>query len=139
VIILDTNVLSETLSPGPSVAVMAWLGAQERSEVFTTAITQAELLYGIETLPAGKRRSFLAPAVKRIFSDEFPGRILAFDAEAAEVYPGIVAGRQAMGRPISQLDAMIASIAGSRAGAIATRNVRNFEYCGIEVLNPWAE
>jgi toxin FitB len=118
---------------------MAWLGAQERSEVFTTAITQAELLYGIETLPAGKRRSFLAAAVKRIFSDEFPGRILAFDAEAAEVYPGIVAGRQAMGRPISQLDAIIASIAGSRAGVIATRNVRDFEYCGIEVLNPWAE
>jgi hypothetical protein len=139
VIILDTNVLSEALSPAPSGAVMTWLGAQDRMAVFITAITQAELLYGIEVLPAGKRRSFLSAAVKRIFSDEFPGRILAFDEEAANAYPGIVAGRQAMGRPISQLDAMIASIAGSRGGAIATRNVHDFEYCGIEVMNPWVE
>jgi len=139
VIILDTNVLSEALSPAPSRTTMAWLAAQDRGAVFTTAITQAEVLYGIEILPAGKRRSSLSAAVKRIFRDEFPGRILAFDEEAAGVYPGIVAGRAAMGRPISQLDAMIASIAGSRGSAIATRNVRDFEHCGIEVVNPWFE
>jgi predicted nucleic acid-binding protein len=137
VILLDTSVLSEALSLAPSEAVMAWLGAQDRLAVFTTAITQAELLHGIEILPAGKRRNFLAAAVKRIFSDEFQGRILAFDGEAAGVYPGIVARRATMGRAISQLDAMIAAIAGSRGGAIATRNVRDFEHCGIEVVNPW--
>jgi predicted nucleic acid-binding protein len=137
VIILDTNVLSEALSPTPSETVMAWLGAQDRLTIFITAITQAELLYGIEILPAGKRRNFLSTAVKRIFTDEFPGRILAFDEQAADAYATIVARRAAMGRPISQFDAMIAAIAGSRGGAIATRNVPDFEGCGIEVLNPW--
>ena len=137
-IVLDTNVLSEVLSPTPSEAVMAWLGAQDRLAIFVTAITQAELLYGIEILSAGKRRILLSTAVKRIFTDEFAGRILAFDEQAADVYAGIVARRAAMGRPISQFDAMIAAIAGSSGGAIATRNVRDFEHCGIEVLNPWA-
>ncbi|HEY3456012.1 MAG TPA: type II toxin-antitoxin system VapC family toxin [Bryobacteraceae bacterium] len=137
-IILDTNVLSEALSPAPSDSVMNWLGAQDRLAVFVTAITQAELLYGIEILPAGKRRSLLSTAVKQIFSDEFPGRILPFDEEAADVYAGIVAKRVRMGRPISQFDAMIAAIASSRGGGVATRNVRDFEHCGIEVLNPWA-
>ena len=136
-IILDTNVLSEALSPVPSGAVMNWLGAQDRLAVFLTAITQAELLYGIQMLPAGKRRGLLSTAVTRIFSDEFPGRILPFDEEAANVYVGIVAKRVRMGRPISQFDAMIAAIASSRGGAVATRNVRDFEHCGIEVLNPW--
>lgn len=136
-ILLDTSVLWEALRPAPAEAVMAWLGAQDRLEVFTTAISQAELLHEIEVLPAGKHRGLLAAAVKRVFSDEFQGRILAFDDEAAGVYPGIVAGRAAMGRPIAQLDAMIAAIASSRGGAIATRNVRDFEGCGIEVVNPW--
>jgi len=137
VIILDTNVLSEALSPAPSDAVMNWLGAQDRLAVFITAITQAELLSGIEILPAGQRRDLLATAVKRIFLDEFPGRILPFDEEAATVYTGIVARRVRMGRPISQFDAMIAAIASSRGGAVATRNVRDFEHCGIEVFDPW--
>ncbi len=136
-IILDTNVLSEALSPAPSDAVMDWLGAQDRLAVFLTAITQAELLYGIEILPAGKRRSLLSTAVQRIFLDEFPGRMLLFDEDAANVYAGIVAKRARMGRPISQFDAMIAAIAASRGGGVATRNVRDFEHCGIEVLNPW--
>ena len=136
-IVLDTNVLSEALRPAPSGAVMHWLGAQDRFAVFLTAITQAELLYGIELLPTGKSRSLLSTAVKRIFSDEFSGRILPFDEGAAEEYAGIVARRAKMGRPISQFDAMIAAIASSRGGAVATRNVRDFEHCGIEVLNPW--
>ena len=136
-IILDTSVLSEALSPAPSDSVMHWLGAQDRLAVFLTAITQADLLYGIEISPAGKRRSLLSAAVKRIFSDEFSGRILPFDEMAADVYAGIVARRARMGRPISQFDAMIAAIAASRGGAVATRNVRDFEHCGIEVVNPW--
>jgi hypothetical protein len=138
VIILDTNVLSDVLSPAPSDVVMNWLGAQDQLAVFITAITQAELLYGIEILPAGKRRNLLSAAVKQIFSDEFPGRILPFDEVAADVYAGIVARRAKLGRPISQFDAMIAAVAASRGSAVATRHVRDFEHCGIEVLNPWA-
>ena len=82
-IILDTNVLSEILRPRPSENVLHWLAEQNPQTVFTTAITQAEVLYGIELLPAGKGRARLAAAIDKIFAEEFQGRILAFDEDAA--------------------------------------------------------
>jgi toxin FitB len=139
VIVLDTNVLSEALKPLPSNVVLRWLAAQENGMVFTTTITTAEILYGIELLPAGKRRSHLSAAVEKIFAEDFRGRILPFDDEAARVFAKIVAGRDATGRPISQFDAMIAAIAQSHGAALATRNARDFHRCGIQILNPWTK
>lgn len=138
-IVLDTNVLTEALRPAPSERVLHWLAAQERLAVFTTTITQAEVLYGIEVMPAGKRRSRLLAAIESLFADEFQGRILPFDEDAARVFPKIVAGREAMGRPVSQFDAMIASIARSRRATVATRNTNDFEQCGVGIVNPWTE
>lgn len=135
--VLDTNVVSETIKPSPSENLMRWLAAQDRLTVFTTTITQAEVLYGIQVLPPGKRRSLLSAAVTRIFDIEFLGRILPFDEDAARMFSTIVARREAMGRPISNLDAMIASIARSRRAAVATRNMRDFEHCGVRIINPW--
>jgi toxin FitB len=136
-IVLDTNVLSESLRPVPSGAVLKWLAGQEPLSVFITTITQAEVLCGIEAMPAGRRRTMLSAAIERLFADEFPGRILPFDEEAARIFPKIVAGRVALGRPIAQFDAMIAAIARSRHAAVATRNTADFERCGIRVINPW--
>ena len=138
-IILDTNVLSEALKPLPSLIVLDWLAAQEPSSVFTTTITQAEVLYGIEALPSGKRRTRLLAAVEKMFAEQFGGRILPFDEDAARAFAGMVAVRDAAGRPISQCDAMIAAIARSHRAAVATRNTSDFQHCGIEVINPWAE
>jgi predicted nucleic acid-binding protein len=138
-IVLDTNTLSETLKPSPSQIVLSWLAAQEPRAVFTTAVTQAEMLHGIESLPAGKRKTHLSAAVERIFEERFPGRILPFDEEAARLFAKIVRQRDAVGRPISQFDAMIAAIARSRSAAVATRNISDFEGCGIRVINPWVE
>jgi len=135
--VLDTNVLSEALKPSPGEVVLRWLAEQNRHAVFTTAITQAEILYGVEMLPPGKRRSRLHAAVERMFTDEFPGRILPFDAESALLYPKIVAGRTHLGRPISQFDAVIASVCRSREATIATRNASDFEDCGLAIINPW--
>ena len=136
-IILDTNVLSEAIRPSPSEIVLRWIGAQEPLNVFTTAITQAEVLYGIEMLPAGKRRTRLLAAIEKVLADEFHGRILPFDEDAARVFPKIVAGRDALGRPISQFDAIIAAIVRSRRAALATRSTRDFDHCGIRIINPW--
>jgi len=130
-------VLSEALKPAPSPIVLDWFAAQSPSSVFTTAITQAEILYGIETLPPGKRRVRLLAAVEKMFAEEFEGRILPFDEDAARVFPGIVASRNTAGRPISQFDAMIAAIARSHRAAVATRNTADFDRCGIRVLDPW--
>jgi toxin FitB len=139
VIVLDTNVLSEALKPIPSPIVLDWLAVQEPSSVFTTTITQAEVLYGIELLPPGKRRMRLQAAVEKVLVEEFEGRILPFDENAARAFAGIVAARDAAGRPISQFDAMIAAIARSHRAAVATRNTADFRHCGIDVINPWSE
>jgi len=136
-IVLDTNVLSEALRPSPSQAVLDWLAAQDPLTVFVTSVTQAEVLYGVETMPAGKRRTSLQSAIEELFSEEFHGRILPFDEESARTYAKIVSAREALGRPISQFDAMIAAISRSRQAALATRNGGDFEHCGIRIINPW--
>src|SRR5580693_7239059 len=107
-VILDTNVLSEAAKPVPSPAVMRWLAAQPFLSLFTTAITQAEILYGIELLPKGKRRVALQAAAEGIFAEDFAGRILPFDAVAAQTYPQIRAARKSTGRPLADADAQIA-------------------------------
>jgi toxin FitB len=136
-IILDTNAVSEILKPHPSEIVMRWLASQGPSSVFTTVITQAEILYGIEALPTGKRRQLLSEVVQEIFEQDFHGRILPFDQESARHYAGISAGRKAAGRPISQFDAMIAAIARCHRASLATRNTADFVHCQIRLIDPW--
>jgi hypothetical protein len=137
-IVLDTNVLSEAVKPDPSAKVLNWIALEPRSSLFTTAITQAELLYGMELMPLGRRRSTLQAAIARVFAEVLAERILPFDSGAAEAYSRIAASRRAMGRPISEADARIAAIALSRGARLATRNARDFEHCGIKVVNPWS-
>lgn len=136
-IVLDTNVLSELLAPSPSPNVLVWLAAQPAAAVFTTTVTEAEILYGLALLPDGRRHQALEAAVRPIFSDDLAGRVLAFDREAAACYAAIAARRRAIGRPISQFDAQIAAIAVSRGASIATRNVADFAETGATVINPW--
>jgi predicted nucleic acid-binding protein len=139
VIILDTNVLSEAVKPVPAEQVLRWLGARPAGELFTTAITQAEMLYGLEVLPDGERRRALAEAIGQIFIEGFRARILPFDSNAAAMFAKIVASRRAMGRPIGQTDAQIAAIARSHGAVVATRNTSDFEDCAVRVADPWGE
>ncbi len=136
-IVLDTNVLSEVLRPVPEPSVMEWMSTQTRASLFTTTITQSEILYGIRVLTDGKRRRGLWDVVKRMFAEDFSGQVLSFDGEAADVYAEIAATRRLAGKPISQFDAMIAAMARSRGAVLATRNARDFEDCGVQVLDPW--
>jgi toxin FitB len=136
-IVLDTNVLSELTRIAPSERVFEWVANQPRSITFTTAITQAEMLYGIELLPEGKRRTMLLAAVQQTLGVDFADRILPFDSYAAVSCGWIRASRHTIGRPISEADAQIAAIVHSRGGLLATRNTADFEHCGIKVLNPW--
>lgn len=137
-IVLDTNVLSEALRPRPDDRVMAWLASQSRAGLFTTAITRAEIFYGVGLLPDGSRRRELRTAVEAIFDEDFAGRVLGFDSDAADVYATIAVARRDAGRPMSQFDAMIAACARSRGAALATRNVKDFTDCEIAILDPWA-
>ena len=136
-LVLDTNVISEMMKALPSPRVMEWWSQQQSVELFTTTITVAEILYGIEILPRGKRRDSLRTEAEIVFNQDLAGRILPFDEEAARVFPEVAGGRRALGRPIAELDAQIAAIARSRNAALATRNIADFEGCGVRLVNPW--
>jgi toxin FitB len=136
-IILDTNVLSELMKPKPDPTVVAWLGGQPAASLYTTSITQAEILYGLMLLPRSRRRTALEAAATSMFAKDFAERILGFDRDAAPAYAQIASDRRRTGRPISHFDAQIAAIARFMGAAIATRNTADLDGCGVTVVDPW--
>ena len=136
-ILLDTNVLSELMRPKPSANVTAWIAGQPRTSLYVTSVTQAEILYGVLLLPPGRRRAAIEAAAVAMFATELGGRVLPFGSEAAVEYARIAAARRSAGRPISHFDAQIASIARVIGAELATRNISDFEGCGVELINPW--
>lgn len=138
-IILDTNVLSEFMRPRPAPAVLTWAAKYPATDLFTTAITEAEIFLGIELLSKGKRREGLRAAAEAMFAEDLAGRVLGFDSEAARVYSRIAAERRSRGKPISHAGAQIAAIARVRGGKLATRDVSDFVDCRLEIVDPWNE
>lgn len=136
--VLDTNVASELMRPVPTPAVAAWIAERDAKNLFLTAISEAELRYGIAIMPIGRRRHMLETAMTRWLDLGFSERILPFDSDAAHAYAGIAANRRAAGRPIGEADCQIAAIARSRGMALATRNIRDFSETGVEAIDPWA-
>ena len=136
-IVLDTSILSELMRPAPSESVVQWLDGQPSASLFTTTVTQAEILYGVSIRPAGKRKQSLAAAVGAMFEQDFKGRVLPFDSPAVVAFAAIGAERARLGRPISQFDGQIAAIARSCGADLATRNTPDFDECGIDVIDPW--
>jgi len=139
-IILDTNVLSELTKPAASPHVTQWIRSRGSTrELYLTTITVAEVLFGVELLPKGKRRESLLADAEATFTADFAGRILPFDEAAARSFPAIAFIRRVRGRPISLFDAQIAAIAKANNAILATRNTADFEGCGIHLANPWRD
>ena len=136
-IILDTNVLLEFMRAVPNPAVMDWSDQQVSSEIFVTTIIQAEMYYELSLLPMGKRRSDMERAVRQMFEQDFPERILSFDSAAALEYAKLTSFRRQIGKPITQADAQIAAIALSKNAVLATRNITDFCDCQLNLVNPW--
>jgi len=137
-ILLDTNVLSEFMRPQPSTLVVAWLDEQSASDLYTSAVSRAEIELGLALMPPGKRQAGLSQAAQAMFEADFAGRCLPFDEICATHYARTVARRTRIGRPISVEDAQIAAIALTRGMALATRNTKDFvDIKGLTVINPW--
>lgn len=136
-IVLDTNILSEIMSASTHPSVYQWTSQQPNELLYTTTISMAEIFQGIELLPVGKRRTGLLSAAESMFTALFPGRILSFDEGAARAFAPIAIDRRKRGRPISLFDAQIAAIAKARDATLATRDTRDFEGCGLTLINPW--
>jgi predicted nucleic acid-binding protein len=137
IFIVDTNVLSELMRPSPDPVVVSWMAARPAARIFTTAVTQAEILLGLALMPAGRRRNELSVLVEEMFERDLKGRILPFDAPAASIYARFIADRRRQGHPVTAADAQIAAIAESRGGTLVTRNVADFAGIATPVLDPW--
>jgi predicted nucleic acid-binding protein len=135
-IVIDTNVVSELMRPAPTSAVLAWLEGQADGNIYTTAITIAEIRYGIARLPAGRRSDELLRVADEVFG-AFPEQILPFDAAAAHEYADLVARRERAGNPIDGFDGQIAAICRTHDAVLATRNTRDFDQTGIALTDPW--
>jgi predicted nucleic acid-binding protein len=136
-ILLDTNVISELMRAEPADTVLDWFGQHDAADLFISAVTEAELRAGVACLPAGQRRDRLQLALDAMIDQDFQGRILPFDTTAARPYAEIAAQRRAAGRPIAEADCQIAAIAKAAGAPVATRNVKDFDGSGVDVINPW--
>ena len=137
-LVIDTNVASELMRPVPAPAVAAWIAERDAAAIYLTAVSEAELRFGVAILPAGRRRTALEAAMRRWLEIGFGDRILPFDSAAARAYAEIAAERRESGRPIGEADCQIAAISRSHGASLVTRNVRDFERTGVEVVDPWA-
>jgi len=138
-ILIDTNVISEPWKPVPDARVLAWIDAQAIETLHLSAITVAELRFGIATMPAGKRRSTLHERLERDVLPLFAGRVLPFDLGSSQVYADLMAQARAVGKAIGKADGYIAATAAIRGLIVATRDTGPFEAAGLNVVNPWAE
>jgi predicted nucleic acid-binding protein len=135
-IIVDTNVASELMRKPTFPAVLDWMRSQDVQDLFTTSLTLAEIRYGIERLPAGQRKELMRAAATDVFF-LFTDKVLSFDGRAALRYATLVADQGRAGRPIGGFDAQIAAICLSHGAALATRNTKDFQDTGVELINPW--
>jgi predicted nucleic acid-binding protein len=137
-IILDTNVISETQKFNPDPRVMAWLEGLDPTTTYLTAITVAELVYSVDRLPAGKRRTTLSQAISAIVETDFYGRILPFDATAAYYFGPAAAAAEKNGLAVKFADGAIAAIArANNLCPVATRDEARFAAMGVDIINPW--
>lgn len=135
-IIVDTNVISELMRPVPEPDVVSWIGAQDAGELHVTAITLAEIAYGVERLPGGRRKATITSTAQAAIA-AFRGRAIPFDEAAVPHYGRIVSERERGGRPIASFDGQIAAVCAAYGAVLATRNAKDFDGTGVTVVNPW--
>ena len=137
-ILLDTNVISEPWKPAPDTAVLTWLDAQAIETLFISAISIAELRFGIASMPSGKRQTILHDRLEGEVLPIFDGRILPFNEGTSQFYADLMASGRTSGKAIGRADGYIAATAAENHLAVATRDTSPFEAAGLRVINPWA-
>ena len=136
-IVIDTNIISEAMRPEPNVMVLEWLNRYSSGQLFITAISLAEIAYGLRVLPEGKRRDGLQKCFEQFVSRGFSNRILVFDAHAAAIYAEVMGHNREIGHPMSFADAQIVAITKAHGFSLATRNIKDFKFCDVKLINPF--
>ncbi|MEO8410833.1 MAG: type II toxin-antitoxin system VapC family toxin [Propionivibrio sp.] len=136
-IVLDTNVISELWKVAPDPNVRAWIDAQMVETLYLSAITVAELRFGLAAMPAGKRRAIYQDRLEGEVLPAFTGRVLPFDLDASQAYADLMAQASAAGKAIGKADGYLAATAAARGLIFATRDISPFEAAGLKIVNPW--
>ena len=138
-ILVDTDVISEPLRKTPEVRVIEWIDAQPLETLYLSAITVAELRFGVASLPTGRRRDRLHESIETRVLPLFTGRVLAFDLPASQAYADLMTRARAAGLAIGAADGYIAATAAANRMAVATRDAEAFEAACLPVINPWRQ
>lgn len=136
-ILIDTNVISELWKAEPDPFVLAWMDEQAVETLYLSAVTVAELRFGLASMPEGRRRSVYQDRLEREVLPAFTGRVLPFDLNASQTYATLMARARAEGKAIGKADGYIAATAAARAMVVATRDLAPFQAAGLHVINPW--
>ena len=136
-ILIDTNVISELWKDEPNPDVLAWMDAQTVETLYLSAVTVAELRFGLATMPEGKRRTIYQNLLEKEVLPAFKGRVLPFDLDASQAYADLMARAKAEGKAIGKADGYIAATASACGFMVATRDISPFEAAGLKTLNPW--
>jgi hypothetical protein len=136
-IVLDTNVLSALMRRTPDPEVVSWLDAQPASSIWTTTVTVFEIRFGLQILPAGKRRTALLQTFETLLTDKIEHRVASLDLAAAERAGDLMAARHRAGRPVELRDTLLAGIVLAHRATLATGNTRHFEDLTVPLMNPW--
>jgi toxin FitB len=134
--LLDTNAVSEWVKPQPNPGLIAWMESVDEDRLFISVVSLAELHYGVERLPAGRRRDRLGQWLHQELPLRFEDRILTVDTNVAEAWGKTVSRGEAAGRPIGAMDAFVAATAESHHLTLVTRNLSDFPMLST-ILNPW--
>ncbi|EPC4825454.1 type II toxin-antitoxin system VapC family toxin [Salmonella enterica] len=136
-IVIDTNVISELWKIKPDSGVLSWIDAQAIETLYLSAITVAELRFGLAAMPDGKKRTIYLERLEREVLPIFEGRVLAFDLETSGYYADLMARARAEGKAIGKADGYIAATAARHGLIVATRDINPFQASGVKVINPW--
>jgi len=136
-ILIDTNVISELWKAEPNPDVLAWIDAQTVETLYLSAVTVAELRFGLATMPQGKRRTIYQERLEKEVLPTFTGRVLPFDLNASQAYADLMARAKAGGKAIGKADGYIAATASACGLMVATRDISPFEAAGLKIVNPW--
>lgn len=136
-ILVDTNVVSEPLRLVPEPQVVRWFDAQALETLYISAISVAELRFGIQSLPEGRRRELLHKGLEQDVLPMFIGRVLGFNLLESQAYAELMANARSVGQTLSASDGYIAATAAANSMMVATRDTLPFEAAGLTIINPW--
>jgi predicted nucleic acid-binding protein len=132
--LLDTNIVSEVVRPKPDRGVVRWLETTPDSALHLSVLSLGEIRSRAESLKAGARREKLRIWLEQELPAWFEGRLLPVDVTVADRWGQLIA---AMQRPVPAIDGLLAATALAHGLRLVTRNVRDFAFPGLEVVNPW--